>query len=108
MMVRSFSFYLHQSINSASFIHNPTQSSFYPPTTSQTLVQVENQNAIGMAHDLMLIWRFIRGKSKGHLDNLIIHSENKEKVLLCTILSCSIALILLVLACILQQFCPKK
>ncbi|KJH51598.1 hypothetical protein DICVIV_02231 [Dictyocaulus viviparus] len=50
-----------------------------------------DENLIGITHDLMLVITFIK--------------QNKDKALVCTILSVSLALILLMIACILHQFC---
>ncbi|VDM63168.1 unnamed protein product [Angiostrongylus costaricensis] len=53
-----------------------------------------DKNLIGIAHDIMLVVTFIK--------------QNKEKALVCTILSASLALILLLIACILHQFCGGR
>ncbi|KAL6731184.1 hypothetical protein Aduo_002082 [Ancylostoma duodenale] len=51
-------------------------------------------NLVGITHDIMVAVSFVR--------------QNKEKALVCVILSASLALILLLIACILQQFCGGR
>ncbi|VDL66237.1 unnamed protein product [Nippostrongylus brasiliensis] len=51
-------------------------------------------NLVGITHDIMLAVTFIK--------------QNKEKALVCAILSASLALILLLIACILHQFCGGR
>ncbi|GMT28439.1 hypothetical protein PFISCL1PPCAC_19736, partial [Pristionchus fissidentatus] len=83
---------INQVLHDASFVNSITSTP--RPAPSETHIQVQSHNAIGITHDLMLIWKFI--------------TENKEKVLLSSIISTSFAIILIVIACILNQFCPKK
>ncbi|XGW20491.1 hypothetical protein V3C99_003913 [Haemonchus contortus] len=51
-------------------------------------------NFIGITHDIMLAITFVK--------------QNKEKALICAALSVSLALILLLIACILHQFCTAR
>lgn len=51
-------------------------------------------NLVGITHDIMLAITFIK--------------QNKEKALVCAVLSASLALILLLIACILHQFCGGR
>ncbi|CAJ0594333.1 unnamed protein product [Cylicocyclus nassatus] len=65
-----------------------------PGEDERELTETVEANLVGITHDLMIAISFIK--------------QNKEKALICVILSASLALILLLIACILQQFCGGR